>query len=70
MSCTGAADPPDFKVHLVQRLDSLIRCIQPTKESLDRRNGVQEYVRRIISRCFAPEQVGGAEHIFISSWRT
>lgn len=70
MSYTGAGDPPEFDEQLVQRLDSLIRCIQPTKESLDRRYGVQEYVRRIISRCFAPEQVGGAEHVFISSWLT
>lgn len=38
----------------------LIDTIKPSKESVERRHGVQAYVRSIISRTFAPEQVGGA----------
>jgi hypothetical protein len=37
---------------------AVIDAIRPDEESLARRNGVQEYVRQLIARCFHPEQVG------------
>jgi hypothetical protein len=36
----------------------LIDTLRPSRESVARRYGVQEYVRTIIARTFAEEQVG------------
>lgn len=43
---------------LSNRVDELIANIKPSHESVERRHGVQDYVRQIIARCFHPEQVG------------
>eukprot|EP00878_Enallax_costatus_P034431 GHUV01038176.1.p1 GENE.GHUV01038176.1~~GHUV01038176.1.p1 ORF type:complete len:399 (+),score=95.94 GHUV01038176.1:176-1198(+) len=51
------ASPVDFNDASRQAINKLIQTIKPSKESVERRYGVQEYVRKIIARCFAPEQV-------------
>lgn len=51
------ADEMRFPSSLEQRADMVIDAVKPDQESIERRQGVQEYVRHIIARCFHPEQV-------------
>lgn len=46
-----------FNESCCEAINQLVQTIKPSRESVERRYGVQEYVRKIIGRCFAPEQV-------------
>lgn len=53
----GMATTINFHDASREAINRLIWSLKPSRESVERRYGVQEYVRKIIARCFAPEQV-------------
>lgn len=52
-----AAARLEWPAELCERADAIISAISPDRRSLQRREGVQRYVKAIITRCFYPEQV-------------
>jgi hypothetical protein len=46
-----------FSEQAESAIGRLIDTLRPSRESVARRYGVQEYVRKIISRTFAEDQV-------------
>lgn len=56
-SCTEHQAPLVLSGGLDHRAEELISNIRPSPESVERRHGVQDYVRQLIARCFHPEQV-------------
>jgi hypothetical protein len=54
--------PVSFTDQAESAIGRLIDTLKPSRESVARRYGVQEYVRTIIARTFAEEQVGPVCH--------
>ena len=58
MAGGGSHGWPD---ELCERAEALINTICPKSDTNKRRDGVQQYVKGLITRCFYPEQARGTK---------
>lgn len=57
-----ASGPLEWPAQLCARMDVLIDTICPKADTNRRRDGVQQYVKSLIAKCFYPEQASDSAH--------